>query len=122
MLRRHGRGRRGRRQHGVHRDLQQFLAQADYRGFGHLAAGVRGEEQANYCFAGHPETASKSHTFHDLVSDNGQATDKTAVASIVHAPCGERRLFNINTDLRVITNHTDFSAVAERPSRKESVE
>jgi hypothetical protein len=102
VLRRHGRGRRGRRQHGVHRDLQQFLAQADYRGFGHLAAGVRGEEQANCCFAGHPETASKSHIF--------------------HGPCGERRLFNINTDLRVITNHTDFSAVAERPSRKESVQ
>jgi hypothetical protein len=48
--------------------------------------------------------------------------DKTAAASIVHAPCGERRLFNINTDLRVITNHTDFSAVAKRPSRKESVQ
>lgn len=83
------------------------IAQADYRGFGHLAAGVRGEEQANYYFAGQPETASKSHTINGPVSNNWQATDKTAVASIVHAPCGERRLLNINTDLRVITSSAE---------------
>lgn len=83
------------------------IAQADHRGFGHLAAGVRGVEQADYYFAGQSGTTHKTHTFAGPLSDNWQATDKTGAGSIVHAPCGERRLFNINTELRVITSSTD---------------
>lgn len=83
------------------------IAQADYRGFAHLAAGTRGLERANYYFAGHSPTAHRSHTFHGPTSDNWQATDTTEVGAIVYAPCGERRLFNINTELRVTAGTAD---------------
>ncbi|MBP2329304.1 hypothetical protein JOF56_009689 [Kibdelosporangium banguiense] len=63
---------------------------------------------ANYYFSGNSETATKSHTFNGPLSDNWRATDRTDVASIVYAPCGERRLFNINAELRVITSSADF--------------
>lgn len=59
---------------------------------------------ANYYFSDQSKTATKSRTFHGSLSDNWQATDKTHVALIVYALCGERRLFTINTDLRVITS------------------
>lgn len=41
------------------------------------------------------------------MSDNWQATDRTEVGTIVHAPCGEQRLFNINTELRVLAGSFD---------------
>jgi hypothetical protein len=77
------------------------IAQADYRGFAHLASDAHGVEQANYYFAGHSPTAQRSHAFHGPMSDNWQAADRAETGSVVYAPCGERRLFNINTDLRV---------------------
>jgi hypothetical protein len=83
------------------------IAQADYRGFGHLAAGARGVERANYYFSGHSHTAHRTHTFRGPMSDNWQATDRTEVGAIVYAPCGEQRLFNINTELRVLAGSSD---------------
>ncbi|RKT56205.1 DUF4360 domain-containing protein [Saccharothrix australiensis] len=77
------------------------IAQADYRGFAHLQAGASGMEQGNYYFSGMSPTARKSHTYHGPLSDNWQATDSTQWDAIVYAPCGERRLFNVNTELRV---------------------
>lgn len=77
------------------------VAQADYRGFAHLQAGVTGMEQGNYYFSGMSPTARKSHSFTGPYSDNWQATDSTEFGSIVYAPCGESRLVNLNTELRV---------------------
>ena len=84
------------------------IAQADYRGFGHIAAGARGVERANYYFSGHSHTARKTHTFPGPMSDNWQATDRAEVGSIVYAPCGEQRLFNINTELRVLAGTSNM--------------
>ncbi|KOX27539.1 hypothetical protein ADK67_14140 [Saccharothrix sp. NRRL B-16348] len=77
------------------------IAQADYRGFAHLQRGAVGMEQGNYYFQGMSPTARKSHSYAGPFSDNWQATDATEWDAIVYAPCGEQRMFNINTELRV---------------------
>ncbi|NUT92881.1 MAG: DUF4360 domain-containing protein, partial [Saccharothrix sp.] len=41
------------------------------------------------------------HNYAGPLSDDWQATDTVEVAAIVYHPCGERRNFNINTELRV---------------------
>jgi hypothetical protein len=83
------------------------IAQTDYRGFGHLERGATGTERANYYFQGMSETAHKSHSWKGPLSDDWQATDKVEVAAIVYHPCGERRNFNINTELRVSAGSSD---------------
>jgi hypothetical protein len=85
------------------------IAQADYRGFASLMAGAKGAEKANYYFSGHAATAAVTHTFNGPLSDYWQATDRTDVASIVFAPCGEQRILNVNTDLRVSAGTSDIS-------------
>lgn len=77
------------------------IAQADYRGFAHLAAGAHGVERANYYFQGESQNTPRTHTFNGPMSDNWQATDRTEVGKIVYAPCGEQRMLNVNTQLRV---------------------
>lgn len=77
------------------------IAQADYRGFAHLAAGAHGAERANYYFQGESQNTPRTHTFNGPMSDNWQATDRTEVGKIVYAPCGEQRMLNVNTQLRV---------------------
>ncbi|MCS7481049.1 DUF4360 domain-containing protein [Umezawaea endophytica] len=84
------------------------IAQADYRGFAHLVAGAKGTEKANYYFSGSPSTGA-THPFSGPLSDYWQATDKTEVAQIVYAPCGEQRIFNVNTELRVSAGTSDIS-------------
>ncbi|HEX8865764.1 MAG TPA: DUF4360 domain-containing protein, partial [Lentzea sp.] len=41
------------------------------------------------------------------LSDNWQATDTTDIAAIVYHPCGEKRNFNINTELRANAGTSD---------------
>jgi hypothetical protein len=77
------------------------IAQVDYRGFADLAASDVGTEQANYYFQGDSETAHVSHRFNGPRRAGWQATDATTLASLVWAPCGERRDVNINAELRV---------------------
>jgi hypothetical protein len=77
------------------------IAQADYRGFAHLVKGSNGLERANYYFQGMSPTMFISHPYVGPISDDWQATDTVEVAAIVYSPCGEKRNFNINTELRV---------------------
>ncbi|SDZ15771.1 protein of unknown function [Micromonospora pattaloongensis] len=83
------------------------IAQADYRGFAHLARGATGLQRANYYFQGTSPTVPRSHSFAGPYSDNWQTTDKTEVAEIVWAPCGEDRNLNVNTELRVSAGSSD---------------
>ncbi|MFC0436583.1 DUF4360 domain-containing protein [Kutzneria buriramensis] len=76
------------------------IAEADYRGFAHLEPGATGQEKANYYFQGMPQTAAVTHKLTTPLDDDWQTTDTTDVASLVYAPCGEERNFNINTELR----------------------
>ncbi len=83
------------------------IAQADYRGFASLADGATGMEKASYYFQGMSETTSASHKLTGSFVGNWQFTDKTDVAALVYAPCGELRNFNINTELRVDAGTSD---------------
>ncbi|MFG3224513.1 DUF4360 domain-containing protein [Kitasatospora sp. NPDC048194] len=83
------------------------IASADYRGFAHLEPGATGTQRAGYYFQGQSGTTSQSHRFTGPRDDNWQATDTVDVASLVFAPCGEERNFNINTELRVAAGSSD---------------
>ncbi|MGW2207429.1 DUF4360 domain-containing protein [Streptomyces sp. NPDC001774] len=78
------------------------IARADYRGFASLQRGAYGQEKAGYYFQGMAQTVRKTHQFNGPFFDSWQASDVTDVAQLVWAPCGERRNFNINTELRVL--------------------
>jgi hypothetical protein len=77
------------------------IAEADYRGFASLAKGASGLERANYYFQGMSPTSFVNHTFPGGFNDSWESTDTTDIQALVYAPCGEQRLFNINTELRV---------------------
>lgn len=83
------------------------VASVDYRGYAYLEEGASGMSKASYYFQGSPETAEHSHTYDGAYNDNWQATDETDWASLVWAPCGELRNFNINTELRVDAGTSD---------------
>ncbi|SFO90424.1 protein of unknown function [Amycolatopsis arida] len=83
------------------------IAQADYRGFAHLARGAKGTQRANYYFQGMAPTAHVDHNYNGPYSDNWQATDVTDIAQLVYKPCGEERNFNVNTELRVSAGTSD---------------
>lgn len=83
------------------------IARADYRGFASLARGATALERANYYFQGKPDSVAKDHRFRGPYSNNWQASDVTDVTKLVWAPCGERHLFNVNTELRVEAGTSD---------------
>ncbi|MFE0174932.1 DUF4360 domain-containing protein [Streptomyces sp. NPDC059002] len=83
------------------------IASADYRGYASLQPGAKGTEKASYYFQGSPQTAAISHEYKGTYNDNWQATDSTDWAQLVWAPCGKRRNFNINTELRVDAGTSD---------------
>ncbi|MBH1937384.1 DUF4360 domain-containing protein [Streptomyces sp. AV19] len=85
------------------------IAQADYRGYAKLEAGAYGTEKASYYFQGSSQTVPSTHTIRGAYGDNWQTTDQVPVTSLVWAPCGERRNFNINTELRVYPGTSDTS-------------
>lgn len=77
------------------------ILQADYRGYAYLEKGASATQRANYYFQGTSPTTMASHPFSGPLDDNWQTQDVSDVASLVYAPCGEIRYFNINTELRV---------------------
>ena len=83
------------------------IAQADYRGFAHLVRGATAQQRANYYFQGHSQTIYTTHPYRGPISDDWQATDTVDVEALVFHPCGEQRLFNINTELRVNKGTSD---------------
>ncbi|UQA92935.1 DUF4360 domain-containing protein [Streptomyces halobius] len=83
------------------------IARADYRGYASLAAGAKALEQAGYYFQGQQETTRSSHKFTGPAEGNWQTSDETDIDSLVYAPCGEERYFNINTELRVDASGAD---------------
>ncbi|MEU0886219.1 DUF4360 domain-containing protein [Lentzea sp. NPDC005914] len=87
------------------------IASTDYRGFAHLERGATALERANYYFQGMSQTEYRQHNYKGPLSEDWQATDKTAVTAIVYHPCGEKRNFNINTELRVATGTSDPTKV-----------
>jgi Domain of unknown function (DUF4360) len=85
------------------------VAEADYRGFASLMGGATSLERANYYFQGMPQTTQVTHNFSGPLADDWQATDVNDIASLVYAPCGALRNFNINTELRVSGGTSDLT-------------
>ncbi|SDH19977.1 protein of unknown function [Lentzea fradiae] len=85
------------------------IAQSDYRGFAHLERGAYAIQKANYYFQGMSQNDPKQHRYNGPHSDDWQATDTTEIAAIVYHPCGEKRNFNINTELRVYPGTSNTS-------------
>lgn len=86
------------------------IAQADYRGYANLAKGATGLQRASYYFQGESATQAISHRLPvGPYDDNWQATDTAAIGEMVYAPCGVKRLFNINTEMRVGAGSSDVS-------------
>jgi hypothetical protein len=83
------------------------IAKAEYSGFAHLARGATGLQQANYYFQADSTNHFARHTFAGPYSDFWQTTDQTDVASLVYAPCGQSRILNVNTELRVRAGTSD---------------
>ncbi|GAA2483245.1 DUF4360 domain-containing protein [Streptomyces gobitricini] len=83
------------------------VASADYRGYAKLEPGATAEQKASYYFQGSPDTARTSHPYRGPYDNNWQATDQTDWGQLVWAPCGAKRNFNINTELRVSAGTSD---------------
>ncbi|MGW6263546.1 DUF4360 domain-containing protein [Streptomyces sp. NPDC055085] len=77
------------------------IARADYRGFAYLQRGAYGQQRASYYFQGMSQTSRITHQFNGPVADNWQASDQADYADLVWAPCGQDRVLNANTELRV---------------------
>ncbi|MGW1495248.1 DUF4360 domain-containing protein [Streptomyces sp. NBC_01410] len=83
------------------------VASADYRGFASLQSGATAMQKASYYFQGSPDTAARNHPFKGPLDDNWQASDSTEWGQLVWAPCGVKRNFNINTEVRVNAGTSD---------------
>ncbi|MGW7097897.1 DUF4360 domain-containing protein [Streptomyces sp. NPDC054838] len=83
------------------------VSKVDYRGYGELQPGAVGTQKASYYFQGMSQTAYRTHTFRGAMADNWQTTDTTGIESLVFAPCGAQRNFNINTELRAEVGTSD---------------
>ncbi|MGW7363266.1 DUF4360 domain-containing protein [Streptomyces sp. NPDC054841] len=85
------------------------VASVDYRGYASLERGASAIQKASYYFQGSPDTAARNHPFTGPFDNNWQATDSTEWGQLVWAPCGVKRNFNINTELRVKAGTSDAS-------------
>ncbi|MCP9962526.1 DUF4360 domain-containing protein [Streptomyces somaliensis] len=83
------------------------VANADYRGYAHLERGASATQKASYYFQGSRDTAARTHSLRGPMDNNWQANDRTDWAQLVWAPCGVKRNFNINTELRVDKGTSD---------------
>jgi len=77
------------------------IARADYVGRLHLESGATALERSNYYFQGSSDNNYADHAFAGPLDGAWRATDITAAADLVYAPCGVTRSLNINTELRV---------------------
>jgi len=77
------------------------VAKADYRGFASVIKGATATQKATYYFQGATEQVYSNHTWKGEFEDNWITTDEVDVAAYIYAPCGVKRYFNINTELRM---------------------
>lgn len=79
------------------------IVRTDYRGYMELAPGADGHLVAGYHHQGDSDTDRRAHEFgdEDGLSDYWNRSDVTEWENIVWSPCQQKRLFNVNTELRV---------------------
>ncbi len=88
------------------------IASAEYHGFINLQSGATAAQRALYYFQGSANTTVRTHPFKGPLRDDWQTVDTTDPGSIEYAPCGNDRLFNINTELRVNAGSSNPSATS----------
>jgi hypothetical protein len=77
------------------------VAQADYAGSANLKAGVSALQRTNYYFQGSSNNDYSDHNFSGPLTGRWHTIDATLIVDWVYAPCGESRVLNVNTELRV---------------------
>lgn len=88
------------------------IVTAEYRGYAKLAKDVSATQVASYYFQNSPDTDRRKHDFKGDFDDSWQANDSTEWAQVVWGSCTEKRLFNINTELRVRGDDSKVSYIA----------
>jgi len=84
----------------VPQGLTYAISKTDYRGYAQLQRGATAYQKASYYFQGDSHTARAQHNFSGPLNGDWQTTDVVGIAALVWAPCGAKRFFNINTELR----------------------
>lgn len=80
------------------------IAEAEYRGRARLQAGATGLHRTNYYWQGSSANNSSAETFAGPLNGFWDTSDFAPV--LVYTPCGEQRVLNINTELRVDAGST----------------
>ncbi|GAA4233317.1 DUF4360 domain-containing protein [Actinomadura meridiana] len=88
------------------------VSSTDYRGFASLQTGVTGTLAASYYFQGYPGTRHYSYDWPGPLRKNWQQSDLVPVQQLVFKECGEERLFNVNTELRLDPGESDPAKVS----------
>jgi Domain of unknown function (DUF4360) len=75
------------------------IATAEYRGRARLDAGATALHRTNYYWQGSSENNLVDHPFSGPLSGTWRADDRAY--ALIYKPCGEQRVLNVNTELRV---------------------
>ncbi|WJK40456.1 DUF4360 domain-containing protein [Solwaraspora sp. WMMA2056] len=75
------------------------VATADYRGRARIPAGATGRQRTHYYWQGSSESSRTEATFGGPYNSYWSAEDVAPV--LYYLPCGQQRVLNINTELRV---------------------
>ena len=72
-----------------------------YRGYGKLTSGARGQQETGYYFQGQPRTASTSHPLSGPLGGSWNRTERVLLSRLGRAACGQTLILNINAQLIV---------------------
>lgn len=75
------------------------VAEVDYRGRARLLSGATGLQRTNYYWQGSSDNSRTDETFAGPY--NGYWGTRDVARELVYLPCGQQRILNINTELRV---------------------
>ncbi|MFV2103438.1 DUF4360 domain-containing protein [Micromonospora sp. LOL_024] len=84
------------------------VAAADYRGRARIPTGATGRQRTSYYWQGSSETSHTDATFTGPYNGYWRTSDVAPV--LVYVPCGQQRVLNVNTELRVDTSTGGSSA------------
>lgn len=77
----------------------------DYRGYGSLESGVRGEEASAYYFQGSSATGRLTTALIGPTARDYQIRDTLGISAFVWSPCGLQRALNINSQVRLTSSN-----------------
>lgn len=75
------------------------IASAEYRGRARLDSSATALHRTNYYWQGSSENNQADHTFSGPLNSTWRSDDRAYV--LTYGPCGDQRILNVNTELRV---------------------